>query len=265
MQPFLIILTKVALTAALIVGATLAAERLRPAWAGIIATIPLSSGAAHFMLALNESASFVAEAALGSLVASIAAFAYLGVFVRLAPRMSAFGSTACAFLTWLVLGFVIVHLEWTGIAAMIANLLAFAVVFRTTRSWRHNNGEGRKTRPSGREIAMRGGAAGLLATVVSVSAQFIGPTLAGMLAVFPVVYVSVAFIVHRRLGGEAASATMTAAVLPLVGVGLTFFTLFLLTPSMGPLPAFAVAAAVSLCWPLGIALRQKFLERGAFA
>lgn len=261
MLPILAIGLKVFLTAAMIVSATLAAERMRPVWGGIIATIPLSSGAAHVMLAMNEDAAFVSQAALGSLVTSIAAFIYLLVFVTLAPRLPAFAATACAFLSWLTLSLSISAIGWTAPVAMLANLIAFAATFALTRRWRAQSGEGRKTKPTRSEILWRGFAAGLLATTVSVTARLVGPTIAGLLAVFPVVYVSVAYIVHSRMGGESAALTMAAAVLPLVGVALTFLTLSMMAPILGSWPAIACAFVVSLAWPAGVALYHISAER----
>lgn len=254
---------KVFLTATIIVSATLAAERMRPIWGGVIATIPLSSGAAHVMLAMNESSAFVSKAALGSLVTSVAAFAYLAVFVSLAPRVGALLAVGAAFATWLALSLVIAGIAWTASAAMLFNLVAFAAAFAITRPARAYRGEGRKSKPGLLEILWRGLAAGTLAMMVSVTARIVGPALAGMLAVFPVVYVSVAYILHRRVGGEAAAATMASAVLPLIGVSLTFVTLTLLAPLIGNWPAIASAFLVSIAWPLGVTLLHIHSERKA--
>src|SRR5690606_16503219 len=127
MSPELAIGLKVVLTAALVVGATLAAARVRPFWCRIIATLPLPSGSAHVMLALSEDAAFVSKAALGSLATSIAAFIYLAVFVNLAPRSRAFVAVGVAFLAWLFLSVAIAGVPWSAPGAMLANLAAFAL------------------------------------------------------------------------------------------------------------------------------------------
>lgn len=263
MFPMIAIGLKVVLTAAIIVSATLAAERMRPIWGGVIATIPLSSGAAHVMLATTESSAFVSQAALSSLITSVAAFAYLAVFVSLAPRVGAWIAVGSAFVTWLALSLAIAGIEWTAPVAMLFNLVAFAATFAVTRSARAYRGEGRKSRPGRMEILWRGLAAGALATMVSVTARLVGPSISGMLAVFPVVYVSVAYILHRRVGGEAAAATMASAVLPLIGVSLTFLTLSMLAPLIGSWPAISSAFFVSIAWPLGVALLHIQSERKA--
>lgn len=263
MLPIIAIVLKVLLTATIIVSATIAAERMRPIWGGVIATIPLSSGAAHVMLAATESSAFVSKAALGSLVTSIAAFAYLAVFVLLAPKARALVAVSAAFFTWLAISLAIAGISWTAPVAMIANLIAFAITYWLTRDARGYRGDGRKSKPSRMEIVLRALAAGTLATVVSVTARLVGPAIAGMLAVFPVVYVSVAYILHRKVGGAAAAATMASAVLPLVGVALTFLTLSLLAPLVGNWPAIAGMILVSIAWPLGVAMRHLHLERKA--
>ncbi|MDF7775558.1 hypothetical protein P1X14_09900 [Sphingomonas sp. AOB5] len=257
----LLIVVKVALTALVVVSATIVAERLKPIWAGILTTIPLSSGAAFVMLALSESPAFLSDAALAALVTSIAAYAYLAVFVSLAPRRAAFASVSAAFLTWLAFSTISYAFAWSLTAALLGNLLAYAACRIITRSAPDPHVAGRRASPTRRDLLLRGLAVGLLATVVSISGRYVGPTVAGTLAVFPMVYVTVAFIVHRRAGGAVAAATMGSAATPLVGVSLAFFTLAALATVTGSLAAMLAALAVTMLWPLMLALRHLHLNR----
>jgi hypothetical protein len=261
MHPLFLIALKVLLTAIMVVSATLAAERMRPVWAGIIATIPLSSGAAHVMLALSETSDFVSKAGLGSAVTSIAAFAFIGMVVSVAPRAHRLATVGAAFCTWLALSVGLTFIEWTPITAAIGNAIAFILVFHFTRNFRKHGGPVGRSRPSRQEILLRGLAVGLLATIISISARLIGPTTAGLLAVFPVVYVSVTYIIHWRLGGQAAAETMASAVLPLVGVSLTFLTLSILAPAIGAALALVASFAICIFWSLGLTIGHLHMER----
>jgi hypothetical protein len=247
---------KILLTALVVVGATAVAERLKPVWGGILATIPLSSGATFVMLAISEHPAFLGDAARASLVTSIAAYAYLAVFVTLAPRRSPQVAVPAAFLTWLVLSLLGHTVEWSLGAAVLGNAVAFLACRQVTRSARGARVTGRRGAPTRRDLLARGLAVGLLATLVSVMGRYVGPGIAGTLAVFPVVYVTVAFIVQRRAGGAVAAATMASATTPLVGVSLAFFTIAVLAPAAGSLTAMLAALAVTIAWSLMLALRH---------
>lgn len=255
------ILLKIAITALVVVSATVIAERLKPMWGGILATIPLSSGAAFVMLAMTEDAAFLASAAKASLTTSIAAFAYLGVFVTLAQRQSAFISVGAAFLVWLALSTLGHAFTWSLAGALAGNGIAFLLCRQITIAHREITYNRARTRPSNGDLVLRGLAVGMLATIVSIAGRFVGPGVAGTLAVFPVVYVTVAFIVHRRMGGSIAAATMASAVTPLIGVGLAFFTIAALTPQLGAIPAMLAALLVSILWPLTLTLCHLHFKR----
>lgn len=245
---------KVFLTACVVVGASATAERMRPMWGGILATIPFSSGAAYVMMAMSENDAFLADAALQSLVTSIAAFAYLAVFVLLAPHNRPIVTVSCAFLSWLCLSALSHTLAWTISGAALGNIVAFGACHLLTRTHRRVRSVATRVTLSRLDLLVRGVAAGLLAAIVSVAARYVGPEIAGTLAVFPVVYLTVAFVVHRRMGGTIAAATMAAAVVPLLGVSLAFLTIASLSQNLGAALALLVALVVATSWPLFLTL-----------
>ena len=68
--------TKMAVTAAFLVAATLVAERAGPLVGGLVATLPISAGPAYAFLSLDHDAAFIAASA----TASLAANAVTGLF-----------------------------------------------------------------------------------------------------------------------------------------------------------------------------------------
>ena len=56
-----------AVTAGVVVVATLAAERAGPLVAGLVATLPLGAGPVYVFLALDHGAAFIAQSAVNSL------------------------------------------------------------------------------------------------------------------------------------------------------------------------------------------------------
>lgn len=104
----------------------------------------------------------------------------------------------------------------------------------------------------------------LVAIVVAVSSR-VGPTVTGILALFPVVLTSLVLIFQPRIGGPA-TATITANAIPrLAGYGLALLVLNLSAIRAGTPAALALALAVSIRWNLiilglrrpGIVIRQR--------
>jgi hypothetical protein len=85
----------------------------------------------------------------------------------------------------------------------------------------------------------------LVATVVGLSTR-VGPTITGMLAVFPIVLLSLMLILHPRIGGPATGAVLSNSMLGLVGFSLTCLTARLLVVSLGTTAGLASALAVSV-------------------
>src|SRR5262249_62257322 len=76
----------------------------------------------------------------------------------------------------------------------------------------------------------------LVGAVVALSFQ-IGPAGSGMLAVFPVIYMSIMVILHPRVGGPATAAVLANAIPGLAGFCAALLTLDLAAPPLGSTPA----------------------------
>jgi hypothetical protein len=96
------------------------------------------------------------------------------------------------------------------------------------------------------DIPLRAGMVALLvATVVGLSSR-LGPTITGMLAVFPIVLLSLTLILHPRIGGPAAGAVLSNTMLGLVGFSCTCLTARLLVMPLGTAAGLSIALAVSV-------------------
>jgi len=87
----------------------------------------------------------------------------------------------------------------------------------------------------------------LVGAVVALSFQ-IGPAGSGMLAVFPVIYMSIMVILHPRVGGPATAAVLANAIPGLAGFGAALLTLHLTAAPLGSTLALIVALGVSVAW-----------------
>src|SRR3954463_7722854 len=101
---FLLMLAlRMAITAALVVSASIITERSGPVIGALIATLPISAGPSYVFLSLDHNAAFIAEGALASLPIN-AATIFLGLtYVILAQRHGVLVSLGAAVIVWLAL------------------------------------------------------------------------------------------------------------------------------------------------------------------
>ena len=96
------------------------------------------------------------------------------------------------------------------------------------------------------DIPLRAGmVATLVATVVGLSAR-VGPTITGILAVFPIVLLSLMLILHPRIGGRASAAVLANSMLGLVGFSFSCLTARVTVPMFGKAGGLALALTVSI-------------------
>ena len=104
----------------------------------------------------------------------------------------------------------------------------------------------------------------LVASVVGLSTK-LGPTMTGLLAIFPVVLVSLAVIFHRRVGGRGSAAITANAIPGLAGYGVALTALHLLAVPAGTVAALTAALAIALLWNLSVLLIARSASQRASA
>ena len=96
------LMIRAVVTAAVVVAATAAAERVGPFWAALIGAFPTSAGPAYVMLALKADAALVAASAVSSLASMIAIAPFVVSLIFLAPRTNVFGTVGGGVVVWAV-------------------------------------------------------------------------------------------------------------------------------------------------------------------
>lgn len=124
---WLMLATKMAVTAVFVTIATTIAERLGAMTGALVATLPVSAGPVYVFLALDHDPSFISSSALASLALNAATAIYVTVYVLIAQRRSMWFSVSLAFATWLAAVFLLSPVHWNVWSAFILNFVAFAV------------------------------------------------------------------------------------------------------------------------------------------
>ena len=252
----LILAIRMAITAALVIVASVAAEVFGPLIGAMIATLPISAGPTYIFLALDHIAAFIAASALASLVVNAANIAFCAAYTVTAPSRGLAASLATAVATWLGFALLGRAVPWSVPASAALNVAVRAICppFGRRFCGRAMPVTVRRWYDMPFRAAM---VATLVATVVAVSTR-VGPTVTGILALYPIVLTTLVLIFHARVGGPA-TATLTANAIPgLGGYGVALLVLSRAAVPAGMAAALAVALAVSIGWNLAIiGLRRR--------
>ena len=254
MSPDLIFLLtlgfRMAITAAFVVSASIITERSGPVIGALVATLPISAGPSYVFLALDHDAAFIAEGALASLPIN-AATIFLGLtYVLLAQRYTALFSWACAAAVWIALAVVVRMVPWSLVGGLAVNAIAFGICIPLLARFRHV----RMPLITRRwyDIPLRASlVATLVATVVTLSG-WVGPSISGMLALFPVVFSSMMLILHPRIGGPATAAVVANSGWGLLGFGAGIAVLHVAVLQFGSAVGLCLALATCVSWNLAL-------------
>jgi len=91
----------------------------------------------------------------------------------------------------------------------------------------------------------------LVATVVTLSG-WVGPTISGIIALFPVVFTSMMLILHPRIGGRPTAAVIANSGWGLMGLGIAIAVLHLAVLRFGSAVGLGLALAICVSWNLGL-------------
>jgi hypothetical protein len=201
-------------------------------------------------LALDHDAAFIAEGALASLPIN-AATIFLGLtYVVLAQRQNAVVSCLGAVAVWIALASVIRTIHWSLAGGLIANAVAFAICVPLLRRFR--NVKMPLITRRWYDIPLRASlVATLVATVVTLSG-WVGPTISGIIALFPVVFTSMMLILHPRIGGPPTAAVIANSGWGLMGLGIAIAVLHVAALQFGSAVGLSLALMTCVGWNLGL-------------
>jgi hypothetical protein len=247
---------KMVVTAGFVIAAAMVAERAGTAIGALIATLPVAAGPSYVFLALDYDAEFISQSAIGSIAAHAATAAFSAAYVVLAQRSGIAVSVSGALGVWFIVAFLLRAVEWTFLGVAAANLAVFTVCIPLTARYRHVPMP--PIRRAWFDIPLRAlMVACLVAAVVGLSGH-VGPTVTGLLAVFPIVMTSLMLIFQSRVGGPPTAALIANTMWGLVGFSACLFTVHLATVPLGTLGGLTLALAVSVAWNLSLwGLRRR--------
>ncbi|MDB5590361.1 hypothetical protein [Enterovirga sp.] len=234
-------------TAAIVLAASLAVERVGPFLGAIVATLPVSAGPAYLFLSLDHPPSFVAGAALTSLLSVGATAAFVTAYAAVAWRCGTVLALLAGLAGWAVSLFGLSHISWTGWTAFASSVgLTVAAMVATAPARRQVIPK--PPSATALQIAIRACTVMALVVATTLIGQALGPGPAGYAAMVPVVFVSLIALLQPRMGGPAVAGLMSHALAGMLGYGPALLLLHLAAEPLGSGWALILALATCLAW-----------------
>jgi len=261
------LLLRAATAATIVVTASMLAERAGPLLGGLIVSLPVSAGPAYVMLAMRQDAPFIAASALGSLAGNAVTLVYILTIVLLAPRVRWPLVLVAALAVWVIAASLVAGVSWSLGSALLLNVTVFGICAALSRG--AVRGEGMRVKAPRRrwhDLPLRALTVGLLVAIVVTASRWLGPSVTGMAAVFPIVLTGLAIVSLPRLGGPATAVLFASTLRAMMGFVLSLFVLHVMAVPFGVWWGMGTALGAQMVFSAGLLAwgrRQARLARAA--
>jgi len=243
------LLIRVLSTAGIVIGITLAVERLGPKIGGALAGLPIVIGPAFFFIVREHSVAFSANAAAASLMSLTATQAFLLGYVAVAAASR--GAIIAATLAWVVCAWVLSFFPpspWTGLLIFLPAMVAAHICSaRFVRPLTPVPARGTLAL-----LIVRGITAGLLVAGVTVASWWLGSVWAGLLIAYPIGLTVIAMTIHHRSGPDMVILTLRAVMWGVTSPAAFTFVLAVLLEPLGPTLSFTLALLAGVLATAGL-------------
>jgi uncharacterized membrane protein (GlpM family) len=251
------LLLKIAMTASIVVAASVVVERSGPFTGSLIASLPTAGGAAMIILAVEHPPTFIAESVVGSIVSNAACAIFALTYAMLAQRRSLAASLGGAFLVWFGCAAASRLVDWNAATAVLLNAAVFPLAIAAGSRFRAE-GAAKRVRLTAADLAWRAGIVTFCVMIVTAVSAAIGSYASGLFAFFPVAMGSYFVILHPRIGGPASASVAAHVLTPLIGLGLSLLVVHALAEPIGVWWSYALGLSTGIAWNAVLwGLRQR--------
>ncbi len=248
---------KMLTSAAIVVAASVVVERSGPFLGAMIATLPISAGPAYAFLALDHDAGFIATSALAGLTVSAATVIYMMVYAAAAQRLGVLASVGSALAVWALSIGIILKSDWSLGGALALNVAVYALAIPLARRFSAVSVPA-SAKKRAWDIPFRAALVMSVVGVTVVAGRTLGPSIAAVAALAPVVLVSLALILHPRVGGLAAASVVANGVPGMIGFVGALSLLHLCAVPLGTAVALMLALGVSIGWNASLVAARRW-------
>jgi hypothetical protein len=238
--------TKLVLTATIVVIASMVTERVGPLIGALVVTLPVTVWPAFVFLALDHDAAFLAASAVAGLAINAITAIFMLLYVLLAHKLGLVVSLTVALTTWIVLALVARSIVLTFVTAGLLNIVLYPCCLWLSNRFRAAAMPAVTTKWY--DVPVRTLFVCSLMAAVLVIGNWAGPATTGMIAVFPISTTCTMLILQPRIGGRATAAVIANGIWGMVGISGGLTALYLAVERFGIVPALALALAVPVTW-----------------
>jgi len=247
-DPFLTSLAlKMLVSAVIVIIAAFIVERSGSFLGAMVVSLPIAAGPAYVYLAMDHPPEFIAASAESSLISNAAVAVYMAVYAVLAQSRGLIVSLGSAILVWAALVLSSRLVSWTLPQILVLNFVFYWVSYEIMRRLPPAPASG-AARGRWWETPMRAVLVMLGAAAVIVAARWFGPEVAGVTALIPIGFSSMAAVLHLGAGGRISSSVFAHALPGMVGMLLALLTVRLAAIPLGSWRGLGLALAVSVAW-----------------
>jgi len=257
------LLLKIAMTAGIVIAASVVVERSGPFIGSLIASLPTAGGAAMIILAFQHTPAFIAESTIGSMVSGAIVAVFALAYAAFAQRQNLIASLGGAFLVWFVAAALSRLVDWSAAGAIVLTVIVFPLAILAGRRFR-SEGVRQKVNLTGADLAWRATVVTLCVIVVTTASYSIGSYWSGLFAFFPVAMASFFVILHSRIGGAGAASVAAHVQAPLIGLNISLLAVHLLAVPVGVWWSYLIGLSVGISWNTMLwLLRSRLMLRNA--
>ncbi|HEU0146637.1 MAG TPA: hypothetical protein VFR21_07130, partial [Bradyrhizobium sp.] len=182
-------------------------------------------------------------------------------YAVLAQRQRMIVSAATAVAVWLGVATLIHSVDWSLATGIAVNVVTFAICLPLLQRFRHAKMPLITRRWY--DVPLRASLVATLVATVSTLSGWVGPTITGVLAVFPTVFTSMMLILHPRIGGPATAAVLANGAYGMIGFTAGVAVLQAATSQLGSAAGLSLALATCIAWNLGLwAMGRRKMIKG---
>lgn len=221
------------------------AEHLGPVWGGMVAGFPSTVGPAYIILAMDYGDAFVADSALASTAAMIATYLFPTTAALAARRFNPWLVLPITWAVWAATAALIRTVTWTLPLALVANAVIFVVAVAATHRIATTPVDVPAVVRRWYDLASRAILAGVFVGFVTAASNILGPTMAGILTMFPIVFSTLCVILLSRMGKDVAAATFANCLWPMMPLPLALGLVHMTAVPWGS--ALSLSAGLGIC------------------
>jgi hypothetical protein len=248
-----VLVAKLLLAPAFVVGASLVARRFGARVGGLVAGLPVVGGPILLAITLEHGRSFGAHAATGTLLGFVGLAGFVVAYAWSATR---FGPPPSMLIGWAAYMAIVTLLSPLDPSPVVAFAVACLVLAASQAALPNVPGEADAGdyKPPPWDLPVRALAALVLVLSVTTAAGALGPQWSGLLAPFPIITSVLAVFTHHQLGLVDTLHLLRGFLSGFYAYALFTFILAVALPSMSTGAAFGLALAAAIALQIVVAL-----------